>query len=148
MPTLINDEIHHATFVRASPERVYDAIATAQGLDGWFTAGATVDARPGGEIRFRWLEWGPDKITGEDGGTILEAKRPERFVFQWRPDNATYATTVEINFEPTAGGTIIRLREFGYHDNASGLRAMLNCAAGWGEALTLLKFHVEHGIRY
>jgi len=148
VPDLINDEIRYATFVRATPDRVYDAIATAQGLDGWFTVGATVDARPGGEIRFRWKEFGPDKVTGEDGGPILEAKRPERFVFQWHPDNASYATTVELNIEPTEGGTIIRLREFGYHDTASGLRAMLNCSAGWGEALTLWKYYVEHGIRY
>ena len=25
---------------------------------------------------------------------------------------------------------------------------MLECAAGWGEALTLLKFYVEHGVVY
>jgi hypothetical protein len=29
-----------------------------------------------------------------------------------------------------------------------GLRAMLDCSAGWGEALTLWKYYVEHGIRY
>lgn len=148
MPDLIKDEIRYVTFVRASPDRVYDAMATAEGLDGWFTDGATVDAREGGEIRFRWKEFGPDKFTGEDGGPILEAGRPERFVFQWRPDNPSYATTVEIDFEPVDGGTNIRLREYGYHNTASGLRAMLNCAAGWGEALTLWKYYVEHGIRY
>jgi hypothetical protein len=25
---------------------------------------------------------------------------------------------------------------------------MISCATGWGEALTLLKFHLEHGLRY
>lgn len=141
-------EIRHAALVRAEPERVYDALTTAAGLDGWFTTGARVDARPGGEIRFRWCGWGPDEITDEDGGPVLEARRPERFVFQWRPDRSGVPTTVEIDFEPAAGGTVIRLREHGYQNTPAGRRQILDCAAGWGEALTLLKFYVEHGIRY
>ena len=84
----------------------------------------------------------------EQEGLVLEARRPERFVFQWHPDNTVYATTVEINFESSDDGTVIRLREYGYQDIPSGHKAMLGCAAGWGEALTLLKFYVEHGIRY
>jgi uncharacterized protein YndB with AHSA1/START domain len=148
MTEQIQDEIKCATFVRAAPERVYDGIATAGGLDAWFTEGASVDPRPGGEIFFRWKEFGADRITAEGRCPILEARRPERFVFQWRPDNPSYATTVEIDFEPVEGGTIIRLREYGYEDTPSGLRAMLDCAAGWGEALTLWKFSVEHGLRY
>jgi uncharacterized protein YndB with AHSA1/START domain len=145
MTKLINDEIRYATFVCASAERVYDGIATAAGLDGWFTVGAEVEARPGGRIVFRWKDFGPDKVTGSDGGPVLEADRPRRFVFQWSPDSTDYQTTVEINFEPTEGGTVIRLREHGYRDTSAGLRAMLECAAGWGEALTLWKLWAEQG---
>ncbi len=148
MTKVIAEEIQHSTLVRAPHERVYDGIATAEGMDGWFTSGATVDANADGEIRFRWKDWGPDRVTFEDGGTILEARRPERFVFQWHPDNASYATTVEIDFEETEGGTIIRLKESGYQDTPGGRRKMLECAAGWREALTLWKFYVERGIRY
>lgn len=148
MTRLIEESIIHATFVRATPEKVYDGIATAEGLDGWFTTGATVDARAGGEIRFRWKDWGPDHLTFEDGGPVIEASRPKRFVFQWSPDSPGYATTVEIDFEPVDEGTNIRLRESGYHDTPGGREKMLECAAGWGEALTLWKFYVEHGTRY
>jgi len=148
MNDLLDMQIEHSTFVRAAPEQVYDAFTTAEGLDGWFTQGASVDPQPGGEIRFRWVDWGPDRVTDEDGGLVLEARRPERFVFQWYPDNPAYPTTVEVDFQPAAGGTIIRLRERGYHDTPSGRKSLVNCAAGWGEALTLLKFYVEHGFRY
>jgi uncharacterized protein YndB with AHSA1/START domain len=141
-------DIRHSTLVNAEPERVFDAFTTAGGLDGWFTNGSSVDPRPGGEIRFRWVDWGPDRINGEDGGPVLESKRPERFVFQWFPDGPPYPTTVEVDFERVPQGTIIRLREHGYRDTPSGRRACLDCAAGWGEALTLLKFYVEHGIHY
>jgi uncharacterized protein YndB with AHSA1/START domain len=141
-------EIRHAVLVHAPPERVYDAFTTGEDLDGWFTSGAVVDPRPGGQIRFRWVAWGPDRVTGEDGGPVLEAFRPNRFVFQWHPGGPSYATKVEVDFEPAAEGTIVRLREHGYPDTPEGHRACLDCAAGWGEALVLLKFYVEHGLRY
>jgi uncharacterized protein YndB with AHSA1/START domain len=141
-------EIRHATFVRADPERVYEAFTTAEGLDAWFTVGASVDPRPGGQIQFRWQDWGPDRVTGEDGGPVLEAIRPQRFVFQWHPESDSYATTVEVDFLCTEGGTNVRLREHGYQDTPTSRRCLVDCAAGWGEALTLLKVYVEHGIRY
>lgn len=148
MPTILPDEIRHATLVRAPIERVYDALATPAGLDGWFTVGATVDARPGGTIVFRWKEWGVWRYTGEDGGPVLEAARPSRFVFRWRPDPAGEPTTVEVTFESRADGTVVRLREHGYQDTPTGRKKLLECASGWGEALTLMKFYVERGMRY
>ncbi len=148
MPDLLDLEIRHASLIRVEVGKVYDALTTADGLDGWFTTGASVDARPGGEIRFRWVAWGPDRLTTEDGGLVLEARRPHRFVFQWQPDHPGYATSVEIDLQSVEGGTIVRLREYGYQDTPSGRAALANCATGWGEALTLLKFYVEHGVRY
>jgi uncharacterized protein YndB with AHSA1/START domain len=145
---LIEDEIRYATFVRAPPEDVYAGIATSEGLDGWFTQGSRVDPRPGGELYFRWVAFGAEKVSDEALCPVLEAERGVRFVFQWKPDTPDYYTTIEMNFEAVEGGTIVHLREHGYHDTPSGLRAMLNCSAGWGEALTLWKFYTEHGIRY
>ena len=145
---MMKEEIRQNTLVRASPEKVYDALVTAEGINSWFTYNSEIDAQPGGKITFRWKNWGPDKYTNDSEGTVLEATRPTRFVFQWSPDNPTYATTIEINFEPSDEGTIVRLREFGYHNTPSGRAAMLECAAGWGEALTLLKYYVEHKIIY
>lgn len=145
---MLGEEIQCAILVAASPERIYDAFATAEGLDGWFTAGAEVDARPGGHIRFRWRDWGPERYSGEDGGPVLEADRGRRFIFQWQPDGPAYFTTVAMDFESVEGGTVVRLRERGYADTPSGRRRMLDCASGWGEALALAKFWVEHRVRY
>lgn len=140
--------IRHKTLIHSSAEAVYDAFTTADAMDRWFTHGAHIDLRPGGSIRFSWVDWGPDHIHAVDGGPVLEAERPVRFVFQWHPDNPSYATTVEISFEPVNGDTIVSLLEYGYHDTSSGRGACLSCATGWGEALTLLKFYVEHGLCY
>ena len=42
-----------ATLVRAPRELVYDAFTRAEVLDAWFTTGAEVDPRPGGEMTWR-----------------------------------------------------------------------------------------------
>ncbi|MDP8910748.1 MAG: SRPBCC domain-containing protein [Actinomycetota bacterium] len=149
MTATFDAEIRHATFVRAPRDRVYDAFATSRGLDGWFTTGATVDARPDGTMHWRWKDWGPDRVTAEDRARVLEARRPERFVFEWHgPRDPERPSTVELDFEERDGGTVVRLRERGYPDTPAGREAFADCAAGWGEALTLLKFYVEHGLRY
>jgi uncharacterized protein YndB with AHSA1/START domain len=122
-------EIRHATFIRADPEQVYDAFSTTEGLDAWFTDGASVDPQAGGEIRFRWRDWGPDYVSADESGPVLEAMRPERFVFQWHPEDESYDTTVEVDFIPVKGGTTIRLREHGYQDTPSSRRCLADCAA-------------------
>ncbi len=74
--SMLELEIRYATLVRAARDKVYGGIATADGLDGWFIDGAEVDARPGGHIRFRWRQWGADRLSCEDGGPVPEALRP------------------------------------------------------------------------
>jgi uncharacterized protein YndB with AHSA1/START domain len=139
-------EIRMATLVRAAREQVYDALTRAEHLDAWFTTGAEVDPRPGGEMTWRWVRWGPDEVTAEDHGPVLEARRPERYVFRWQAE--LRGTTVEVDFEEHAEGTVVRLREHGYPDTPEGWAGYQECSTGWGEALTLLKFYVEHGLRY
>jgi uncharacterized protein YndB with AHSA1/START domain len=142
-------EIKHATLARAPQERVYEALTTGAGLDGWFTTGARVEPRAGGEMIWRWRDWGPDRVTTEDHGRVLEARPPERFVFEWHgAGDDEPPTTVEVDFEPNEEGTVVRIRERGYRDTPAGKAGFASCASGWGEALTLLKFYVEHGIRY
>lgn len=140
--------LDHSTFIRAEPVQVYKAFTTIEGLDAWFICGSSVNAIPGGEIHFRWEDWGPDHISTEDAGTVLEAKPPARFVFQWHPELPEYTTTVQINLTPTEGGTIISFHESSFAGTPSGIATLAACTAGWGEALTLLKFYLEHGLQY
>ena len=148
MAGLIANEIRHAVLVRGDAQTCWDALATGNGLNSWFTQGSESDPSPGGKMYMRWVDWGPDRINTEDDCLVLEAERGRRFVFQWHPNSPDYATTVEMDFIDQTDGTVVRLREHGYHDTPAGLSAMLNCAAGWGEALALMKFYIEHGIIY
>ena len=46
------------------------------------------------------------------------------------------------------GGTVVTVTESGHTASPKDLEALVECASGWGEALTLLKVYLEHGITY
>jgi glutathione S-transferase len=142
MSAKLDVEATHKEFIRAPREKVYDAFATTDGLNAWFTEGGRVDARPGGAMLFRFVDWGADNINAQFAARVLEAKRPERFVYQWGIEKPETTTTVELTFEEQNGGTIVRVREYGFID----IKNALGNSAGWGEALTLAKFWVERGL--
>jgi uncharacterized protein YndB with AHSA1/START domain len=88
-----------------------------------------------------WVEWGADRsVNAAVPGRVLEARRPERLVFEWGDPGSE--STVEIVLEEVPDGTIVRLREYGFRT----LDSLIGNAGGWGEALTLWKVWVEHGI--
>lgn len=138
--------IQHRTFINVSPNVVYGTLTTGEGWDAWFTQGTTVEAKPGGQIHFRFKDFGPDHITLEDGGTVLEALPYEKFVFQWTPGEST--TTISFTLTSLGGGTLVTVLESGYTRSEQDLKAFGDCAVGWGEAMTLLKYYLEHGITY
>jgi uncharacterized protein YndB with AHSA1/START domain len=105
-----------------------------------------IDARPGSTIRFRWVDWSVDHYTTEAGGPVLEATAPTRFVFQWTPGDST--TTIAFDLQPLGEGTIVQVHESGHTNSLRDLEALVECASGWGEALTLLKMYLEHGVTY
>jgi uncharacterized protein YndB with AHSA1/START domain len=138
--------ISYNTYIAASPKRVYETLTSASEWDAWFTQGSSVDARPGGEIVFRWVNFKVDRYTAEAVCPVLEAKPNERLVFQWTPGDST--TTITFTLEALGEGTVVRVVESGHSSSKKDLEALVECAAGWGEALTLLKFYLEHGMTY
>ncbi len=87
-------------------------MATTDGLDCWFTrGGSTLEPGPCGALVFRWQNWGTKDFTGEVVGEVVVHRRPEKFVFRWPVDSGDSMTTVRIDFEPHADGTLVRLVE-------------------------------------
>jgi len=146
MADILNEKIRQRTFIAASPNDVYDTITSAKHWDKFFTTGMELDPRPGGTCSFSWKDWGPDKYTLKVPGKVLELERPRLFSFHWGPEQS--ATTVRFELSEKEGGTVVTLTEDGYRDTSDGRAMILECASGWGEALTLLKFYIEHGITY
>jgi uncharacterized protein YndB with AHSA1/START domain len=158
--------IRWRSFVQAPIERVYRTLTTADGWDAWFTRGADLDARPGGRFVLRWTDaeasrhrvtlWGPVHSNLEIGGQVVAAEPHEHFSFQWT--TAGHPTTVTFRLTRLGTGTVVALTESGYEAGDLGATGVVGqmenaspfamCASGWGEALTLLKFYLEHGVTY
>ncbi len=134
------------TYIAVPPRRVYEALTTASVWDAWFTQGMEVDPRPGGALLFRWVEAQVDRYTATAGGPVLEADPPRRFVFQWTPGDST--TTIEFDLEALGPGTRLSVKESGHKMTQKDVEALVDCAAGWGEALALLKLYLEYDVTY
>jgi uncharacterized protein YndB with AHSA1/START domain len=142
-------QIRHSVFIRAPRAKVWAALTTAQALDAWWgTRGSEIDLRPGGKLTLRWRGWGPERdINADRVCDVIEVLPPKRFVFRWG-ETADMMTTVEFELEERADGTLLRLREHGFAPTAKGRKSFEGNSLGWGEASTLIKFYVEHGVRY
>jgi uncharacterized protein YndB with AHSA1/START domain len=141
-------EIRHSVLIRAPREKVWAALTTPQGFDGWWgTRGSEIDLRPGGKMVLRWRGWGAEKDINHDAvGVVREVQAPARFVYQWGDPDAL--TTVEFDLEERDGATLLRLREHGFAPTAKGRESFGGNSIGWGEVTILLKFYVEHGLSY
>ncbi len=136
-------EIRHKVYIKTDLERVYKTLTTAEGWDAWFTNGTEIGTE---FIKFKWVEYGPDRVTTEDGGKITTLIPNQHFAFEWKPGDSI--TTVTFTLNPNGDGTILEVHETGYSSSKQDLIALANCAAGWGEALTLLRFYLEFGVTY
>jgi uncharacterized protein YndB with AHSA1/START domain len=86
----------------------------------------------------------------EVGGPVVAAEPPDRFAFEWT--TAGHPTTVEFRLAPRGAGTVVTVTETGYTQADLGATGVVGqmadrspfamCAAGWGEALTLLKVYL------
>jgi len=153
------------SYIASPVARVFLTLTTAEGWDGWFTRGTSLDAKVGGRLVFRWLDaeitrhratlWGAVHAGLEIGGPVVAVESDRRFAFEWTTSG--HPTTVDFRLEPRGSGTLVTVTETGYTEDdlgATGLGSMEDrspfamCASGWGEALTLLKFYLEHGVTY
>jgi len=143
---IIPDEVRHAVSINSSAHEIYPYISTSDGWNAWFTSDMSLDFKPGGRIIFQWKSWGADKLSTGDHGLISEIIPDKRFGFTWHPDQPDYATKVTLTLSGESSPCVIRVVESGFANTPEGMRAMIQSASGWGEALVLLKMYIEHGI--
>jgi uncharacterized protein YndB with AHSA1/START domain len=117
--------------VAASPERVFQALASKEILQWWVRPGVFDTREWSGEVRTggRWRASGmaggqPYAIEGE----FLEVDAPRKLMHTWHPVGApAAATTVTYLVEPVDGGTRVTLR----HDGFPSEQASANTRVGW-----------------
>jgi len=149
MTTSVETEVQttqvYQLFIKASPERVWEAITKPELIVRYFY-GALFDAPPvaGG----RWRAWTVDHSQALNDGEIIEIDPPRRFVHGWKalydPELATEEESrVTWEIEPQEGGysklTVV-------HDRLEGApKTAANVAGGWMLILSGLKTLVETG---
>jgi uncharacterized protein YndB with AHSA1/START domain len=117
--------------IAASPERVFQAIASKEVCDWWVRPGVfnttewSGDVRVGGHYRTAGIARGePYTIEGE----FLEVDPPRKLVMTWhRVGMPTAPTTVTYTLEKLDGGTRLTL----LHAGVASAQNLTNVAAGW-----------------
>jgi len=129
-------ELRHQIPVNATPDKVYAALVTQNGLKGWWTADAKADDRQGGKAEFGFERRGMvfrmniEKLDpGKQVIWICHGDHPE-----WN------GTTLTWNIERDETATMLRFRHSGWK-SASDFCAI--CNSSWGELMYRLKDYVE-----
>jgi uncharacterized protein YndB with AHSA1/START domain len=130
-------DILHRVGIKASPNDVYDAISTLDGLSGWWTADTQGECRVGGVIRFRfWERGGFDmKVLELDPGKRVlwhVVEGPEEWV----------GTRISWDLKQDRHWTLIFFKHQGWKEPAE---IMHHCSTKWAMFLMSVKSLVETG---
>jgi uncharacterized protein YndB with AHSA1/START domain len=114
-----------------TPDEAFALLTEPERLRRWKTVSARVDLRAGGT--YRWTI-----IPGHTvEGTYIEVEHGRRLVFGWgwsgQADLGPDASTVTVTFEPTVGGTLVRLVHTGLNQAQAASHL-----AGWQHYLARL----------
>jgi uncharacterized protein YndB with AHSA1/START domain len=131
--------IEKELFIKATPQRVFQALTEKVDLERWFVKTAEVDLRPGGAIRF---EWGPGMF---NVGKILVLEPPHLLSYTWgalepSPTTITFALTAEND------GTRLHLIHTGIGEGEDWDTYYTSINSGWSGHLKNLTTWLETGI--
>ena len=129
-------DIRHRVGIIGAPAKVYQAVATKDGLAGWWTRDVRGDASVGGELLFYF--------GGPEPAAVMEVTslEPERHV-GWRcvrgPEDWV-GTNFSFRLEPTPEETVLL---FTNADWREPVEFMHHCSTKWGYHLLGLKAGLE-----
>lgn len=132
-------DILHLIRIHASPERVYAALTTTEGIRGWWTRDAELDSGVGGTGAFRFHE--RHRVT-----TVrVDALEPPVCV-RWKTLSSFHpgweGTTITFDMRAEGGDTMLALahRDFAQADEFYALTT-----TGWGYYPVSLQQYLETG---
>ncbi len=134
-------DILHRVGIKASSAKVYQALATPEGVAGWWTAETTGDKKAGGMITFRFTDQGRE--LGVFDMKILELGTDARVVWQVVSGPAEWVgTTIRFDLKQEDDFTIILFKHEGWKEP---VEFMYHCNTKWATFLMSLKSLVETG---
>ena len=127
--------------VPASPEQVWEAIATGPGMTAWFVP-AEVEGREGGAVVTRH---GP---FGDSHGVVTAWEPPRRFAYEeraWTDSAGAPPWATEILVEARAGGTcVVRLASGFEHGGEDWAGELEGTDDGWRDGMQHLRIYLTH----
>jgi len=130
------DILHRIGVENSSPQRVYDALSTLDGLSGWWAEKTTGDTDPGGVIEFRFGPGGIDmEVVELDPGRLVRWEvvgGPEEWI----------GTEVRFDIRQDGDWTIVLFRHEGWREP---VEFMSHCSTKWATYLVSLKQLLETG---
>ena len=130
------DILHRVGIEHSSPQRVYDALTTLDGLSGWWAEKTTGDTDPGGVIEFRFGPGGIDmRVVELDPGRLVRWEvvgGPEEWI----------GTEVRFDIRQDGDWTIVLFRHEGWREP---VEFMSHYSTKWATYLISLKQLLETG---
>jgi uncharacterized protein YndB with AHSA1/START domain len=134
-------DILHRVGIKASPEKVYQALATPEGVAGWWTTSTSGDKKAGGTLKTVFVADG--KELGAFDLKLVELLPARRVVWQvvsGPPEWVGSKIRFELNREDDY--TVILFKHDGWKEP---VEFMYHCSTKWAIFLMSLKSLVETG---
>ncbi|MGW4522128.1 SRPBCC family protein [Amycolatopsis sp. NPDC004378] len=130
------DILHRIGIEKSSPDQVYDALTTLDGLSAWWARKTVGDTELGGVIAFRFRAGGFDmKVTELDPGKLVRWE-----VVDGPPE--WVGTTIRWDVEQRGDYTIVLFKHEGWRE---AVEFMHHCSTKWAIFLMSLKQLLETG---
>jgi uncharacterized protein YndB with AHSA1/START domain len=130
------DILHRVGIESSSPDDVYEAVATRDGLAAWWTEGTTGEGAVGEVIQLRFDEGGMDM-------KVLELVPGKRVQWETVAGPAEWiGTTVTFDISQDGDHTIVLFKHEGWKEP---VEFMHHCSTKWGVFLLSLKSLIETG---
>lgn len=141
------DAIFNEIYIKAAPERVFQALVDPKQVPQWWGQGGVYrctrfdsDLRRGGKWRSSGV--GPDSGKFEVSGEYLEVDPPSVLAYTWTASwTGDARTMVRWELIPAAGGTVVRIR----HSGLAAYPELAKSYQGWPRMLGWLQALLERG---
>jgi uncharacterized protein YndB with AHSA1/START domain len=134
--------IIHRIGIKATANKVYNALATVEGLSAWWTEEVEGSAEAGGNLQFTFRAEGGD-IKGQMRMEVKELHPQQSVRWQCVEGPAEWiGTSITFDLSVQDGQTIVL---FGHRDWREEVEFMAHCSTKWAVFLLSLRDYVETG---
>jgi uncharacterized protein YndB with AHSA1/START domain len=131
-------EIDHEIRISGSPEQVFAALSTLDGVKGWHTPGTQGTGQVGSEWVFAYADH------PEFGWEVIASEEPTRVSWRCtRGPGDSVGTTATFSVASADGRTVVELQHGGWPGTHGNFR---KCNTTWGVLLHHLRDYVESGV--